>query len=318
MKKEIKRNINVGLFVSIGTLIVIAAILLIGNINDTFSSKMEIKTVFEDVKGLQEGDNVWFSGVKIGTVSKLKFIQHSQVEVTLNIDKEAKNIIKQDAKIKLGTDGLIGNKILIIYGGTESAGYIKEHDAIEAVKTLSSEEVMNMLQKNNVNILEITSELKKLTQSLNAGTGTLGKLMQSDSLYNSFILATNQLNSMLHNADNVMHSVNSFADNLNQDGTLLHALTNDKDLASSLDNTIKQMESIADSAQMAISNINELTNDQNSTVGLLLHDEQTGDKVQSTLQNLEESSIKLNENLDAMRENFLFRKYFKKKQKNND
>lgn len=313
MKAEYKRNIKVGMFVSIGILILIAAVILVGNINDTFSSKMKIVSVFGDVKGLKEGDNVWFSGVKIGTVYTLEFLENSQVKITMNIDKETRKIIHKDANIKLGTNGLIGNKILIIYGGTSASELLEEGDMLASVKTISSEEVMNMLQKNNMNILEITTQIKELTQSINAGTGTLGKLVTSDDLYNSFSSLSNNLAKIALKANSVLDDLNEFSNNLNQEGSLANTLVNDTTLTYSLQQSFVRLAQITDSTKLMISEINRITQNKNSTAGLLLNDEETAAQFKRTLENLQSGSEKLDEDLEALQHSFILRRYFKKK-----
>ena len=151
-----KRPVLVGLFVFVGLLFLTGGILMVGNLNETFKRKMKVYSLFEDVEGLQPGNNVWFSGVKIGTVSKIQFYGQSQVGVIMRIDKKDKRYIRKDSKVKLSTDGLIGNKILIIYGGTSLSPEVEEGDTLSVEPTFSSEDMINTLQENNKNVLEIT------------------------------------------------------------------------------------------------------------------------------------------------------------------
>src|SRR5262245_57196114 len=66
-----RRAVIVGVFVLLGLIFLFGGILAIGNLRSTFSSTFLLNTVFQDVNGLQAGNNVWFSGVKIGTVRKM-------------------------------------------------------------------------------------------------------------------------------------------------------------------------------------------------------------------------------------------------------
>lgn len=111
---------------------------------------MKVTALFDDVSGLQVGNNIWFSGVKIGIVNKLLFYSKSKVAVTMKIDIKSQQYIRKDAtNFKIGTDGLIGNKILVIYGGTSSSNEVNEGDTLGVEKTFSSDDMINMLQENN-------------------------------------------------------------------------------------------------------------------------------------------------------------------------
>src|SRR6202008_1581529 len=136
----------------------VAGVLSIGNLHSTFQKKMTITTIFGDVNGLQAGNNIWFSGVKIGTVKKIEFYGKSQVKVIMNIEIAEKQYIRKDAKVKISTDGLIGNKILVIYGGTSAVREVEEGDQLENEPQLSTETIMETLQKNNLNILLLTDK----------------------------------------------------------------------------------------------------------------------------------------------------------------
>src|SRR5688500_14840933 len=107
-----KRAVIVGIFIFLGTVILIAGILKVGGQKETFKKSITMKAIFNDVNGLLDGNNVWFSGVKIGTVKKIQLIDSAQVEVEMRIDKKLQYLIHSDAKAKIATDGLIGNKII--------------------------------------------------------------------------------------------------------------------------------------------------------------------------------------------------------------
>src|SRR5215217_4965975 len=92
-----RRAIIVGLFIFIGIIFLLAGILTIGNLHTTFTKKIVVTTIFDDVNGLQSGNNVWFSGVKIGTVNKMNFYGKSSVRVLMKIDEKAQQYIRKDA-----------------------------------------------------------------------------------------------------------------------------------------------------------------------------------------------------------------------------
>ena len=137
-----KRAVTVGIFIVLGLAIFIAGILTLGGQKKTFEKKVQVKAVFDDVGGLMEGNNVWFSGVKVGTIKKMSFAGNSQVEVVMSIEKNAQEFIKKDAKAKISSEGFIGNKIVVLYGGTVQAGPIADDDLLAVEKGLSTDDIL--------------------------------------------------------------------------------------------------------------------------------------------------------------------------------
>src|SRR5688572_20477099 len=104
MATSSKRSVNVGLFVVIGILIFVVGILTVGSMKKVFSSTITVKSIFDDVNGLKVGNNIWYSGVKIGTVKSIRFLANSKVEVMLNIEEKSQEFVRKNAKAKVSTD----------------------------------------------------------------------------------------------------------------------------------------------------------------------------------------------------------------------
>ena len=314
-KSPHKRSIVVGIFVFLGLLFLVLGILVIGNLNETFKRKIEVFTLFDDVSGLQAGNNIWFSGVKIGSISNLQFYSDNKVKVGMKIETKSVPFIHKDAFVKLGTDGLIGNKILIIYGGTPESPPVESGDTLRVEKTFSSEDMINTLQENNKNLFAITSDLKVITDKLAKGEGSVGKLMNDDAVYTHLEAATLSLQNAAGQAQKLISSLNKFSEGLNKKGTLAHQLTNDTVVFNSMKASVVRLQQVADTAHSLISNLNEASSNSKTSLGVLLHDEEAGAHLKQTLMNLETSSQKLDEDLEAAQHNFLLRGYFKKKDK---
>lgn len=310
-----KRAVMVGIFISLGILFLIGGILTIGNIHGTFTKKMNVVAVFDNVNGLQAGGNVWFSGVKIGTVKKLNFFGRSEVKVTLNLNKNTQDYIRKDAKVKISTDGLIGNKILEIYGGTARADAVSEGDTLAVEKSLSTEEMMSTFQANNKNVLEITNDLKFISKNLANGNGTIGKMLKDETVYNNISATTASLQSASNKAAKMMTAMSEFSSKLNKKGTLANELVTDTQVFKSVRASVYQLNKIADSASAVVNNMKRASENTKTPVGVLLHDEQAGANLKATLKNLESGSAKLDEDLEALQHNFLLKGYFKKQAK---
>ncbi|MCK9639083.1 MAG: MlaD family protein [Prolixibacteraceae bacterium] len=308
-----KHAVIVGLFIFIGLAFLLAGILIVGDLRETFSRKMQVFSLFDDVGGLQGGNNIWLSGVKIGTVSNLNFFGKSQVEVTMNIERKAQKYIPKNAMVKISSDGLIGNKILVIYGGTENLPSVQDGDTLAVEKTFTSEDMIKTLQENNSNLLAITSDFKTLSHKLVSGEGTIGKLLNDSSIYVNINSATASLQIASVRAQQLVSSLVVFSSGLNKKGTLMNELTTDTVIFKSVKASIIQLQQMADTASLFVTNIKYAGSNPHSTIGVLLHDEEAGARMKETIKNLESSSRKLDEDLEAAQHNILLRGFFKKK-----
>lgn len=319
MRSTIKRRATiVGMFLFFGLVILVIGILAIGNLHNSFVKKIMITTIFDEVNGLQDGNNIWFSGVKIGTVKTLNFCGKSQVKVNMLIDHESQPYIRKDAKAKISTDGLIGNKIIVIYGGSDIMAAVEEGDTLGIEKNLSTDDMMNTLQENNKNLLSITNDFKVISKKIMNGEGTLGKLLSDESLYDNIGQTVSALNKASENAEKLTASIADYAVRINQKGSLTDDLVSDTVVFSTIKATVLELRQISVTAAELTSNLKNATSDLNnssSPAGVILHDQPAATDLKATIKNLEISTQKLNEDLEALQDNFLFRGYFKKKAK---
>ena len=320
-----KRTAIVGIFIFLGIVYLLSGILAVGNLHSTFVRKIRLTAVFDDVNGLQPGNNIWFSGVKIGTVDKLHFFGDSQVRVGLKIEEKAQQYIRKDAKVKISTDGLIGNKIVVIYDGTPAAGAVEDGDTLAIENLASTEEMMATLQKNNQNLLAITTDFKTISKKLVDGEGSIGKLLNDNDLYTSLDHTMASLQRSAANAEKLTAAIADYGQKLNQEGTLANDLVTDTTVFAEVRSSVGRLKALSASAAEAGENLkNASVNVQNATtklenkespLGVLLYDEGAGNNIRQTLKNLEGGSKKLDEDLRALQDNFFFRRYFKKKKK---
>lgn len=308
MKEPInKRAIGVGIFIIVGIAFLVGGVLTIGNLHSTFQRKINISTVFGDVNGLQSGNNIWFSGVKIGTVKKIEFYGKSQVKVIMNINMESKQFIRKNAMVKIGSDGLIGNKIIEIYDGTSAAPEIEEGDTLMNEIALTTEEIMSTLQQNNINIL-------KFTDKLASGQGTIGKLFNNDSIYNNLARTSSSLQAASLQVQSIVLELNNFTKKLNKKGALANELISDTTIFKSLKQSISQLSNIADTTAHMISKLDKASSNEKSSLGVLLYSQEAGADLKATISSLRSSSAKLDQDLEAIQHSFLLRKFFKKKE----
>ena len=192
---------------------------------------------------------------------------------------------------------------------------MQEGDTLEVEKTFSSEDVINMLQENNKNLLAITSDFKVISKKLANGEGTVGKLLSDTSVYTNINAATASLQLASAKAQQLVSSLAVFSSGLNKKGTLVNELTTDTVVFKSVKASVLQLQQIADTASVLVTNLKAAGSNPNTSIGVLLHDEEAGAYLKTSLKNLESSSQKLDEDLEAVQHNFLLRGYFKKKAK---
>jgi phospholipid/cholesterol/gamma-HCH transport system substrate-binding protein len=310
------RKLAVGVFISIGLAILIIGVLVIGGQHKAFVKSITLQVIFDDVQGLQAGNNIWLSGMKVGTVKKVTFYGHSQVEVFLNIERQAQPHIRKDAKVRISTDGLVGNKIVVISGGSDSAQPVANNDRLESEHLAGTQELMSTLQASNANLLAITGNLKDISQKLREGQGSLGELLNDPSFADQIRGSLVHLRQASANSEKMTADLQAFSERLRQPDGLANQLITDTTVFKRLQGAVAQLnQATAAAAEFGASlrTAGEGLNNSHSPVGLFLHDEATADDLQRTIKNLRISSKELSDDLEAVQHNFLLRGFFKKK-----
>lgn len=313
-----KRAITVGIFIFIALAIFIAGVLALGGQNKTFADTFTVRAIFSDVDGLQPGNNVWLSGVKVGTIKKIGFISNAQVEVAINIEEKYQQYIHKDSKAKISSDGLIGNKIIEIYGGTPQSPVAQTGDVLGVDKALSMDEMLNTLQENNKNILAITTDFKEVSKGIAAGQGTLGKLLKDEGIVNQVEAMLASLQTTSRKADAMVADLAAYTSKLQSKGSLTNSLITDTVIFSRLRSTMDQVEQASSTANALVEDLRATSQRLNATdgaVGVLLNDAETAAQLKETMRNLQSSTQKLDENMEALQHNFLLRGFFRKKAK---
>ena len=318
MNQENKRSILVGLFVLIGIIILVLGIMTLGGQQKKFVKAIHVTAVFDDIGGLQPGNNIWFSGVKIGTVRKINFFGDSQVEVEMNVEEKVVEFIRKNSKATISSDGLIGNKIIVIYGGTTDYPSVEEGDRLEAVMPLDTDKMMETLQENNKNLVDITNDLKVLTGKIAAGEGIVGAVMTDSTLGVNFRTILSNLERASTNSNNMLADLADFSNKLNQEGTLANDLVTNTSIVPDLKATLEGLRLTVENAQVLskeFSTITDKLNSSDNSLGLLLNDPDFAKSLKKTMENADSASYNLNKGMEALEYTWPFNKGFKRKAK---
>jgi phospholipid/cholesterol/gamma-HCH transport system substrate-binding protein len=193
MKKTTSNKVKLGIFVSASIVLFTLGIYFIGQRQQLFSSTFHVSGIFKDISGLQVGNNVRFSGINVGIIDDIHQITDSTVSVGMVINDDTQKFIKKNAKAIIGSDGLMGNKIILIVPGVNSTQQIADNDVIATATPVNMDDIMLNLKITSDNAAKITSDLSAITQNIHEGKGTIGKLLMDSIMAENVSMALSNI-----------------------------------------------------------------------------------------------------------------------------
>lgn len=181
MKTNASQKIKTGIFVTIGIAILLLTIFVIGSQKNLFDSTFTLRSNFKNVAGLQVGNIVRFAGINVGTVQDIDIVNDTTVQVTMRVQSHVKKFIKQDATASIGSDGLMGDKIMQLSAGVSGAP-AADNALITGKDPMSMDAVMAKLNTVVGNATDLTGNLAQIFTKINNGEGSLGRLINNDKL----------------------------------------------------------------------------------------------------------------------------------------
>ncbi len=315
MNKTVSQRLRLGVFVVLGTLLLILALYFIGNRQHLFTKNMTVFSEFENVNGLQIGNNVRYSGVNVGTVSKILMLEESRILVQMMVEESTGSFIKKDATATIGSDGLVGSMVVNILPGKQSLASIKSGDTIASYSRIGADDMLSTLNVTNENAALLTSDLLKITNKILEGKGTLGVLVSDSTLAKDIQLTLASLKETSRQTAMAMNKINRELRQVNLSESLAGTLLADTLSRDRMEHMIMDLDSSSSNILVITKNVDSILNQIKNGEGALRYlttDQELVKNIDTTLVNIKESSIKMNENMEAMRHNFLFRGYFRK------
>ena len=178
-------KIRLGLFIVVGITLFLLAIFIIGKQKNLFDPVFKLTAKFENVSGLQVGSAIRFSGINVGTVDNIEIINDSMVKVDMLLKKEVQKFIRSDSKAGIGSEGIIGDKLIVISQGNPKSALAKDGQLILSQEPIETDAIMRSLETTVGNASVATSEIGEILQKINRGDGTLGRLIQDKSMANN-------------------------------------------------------------------------------------------------------------------------------------
>lgn len=316
MKNTSSQKLKLGLFIIIGTLLFTTAVYLIGQKESMFKKTFSISAYFQNVNGLQNGNNVRFSGINIGTVNAIVMINDSTIKVDMKIEEMITHHIKKNAIATIGSDGLVGNMIINIVPGKGIDDLISNGDVIESFSKIGTDDILSTLSVTNENAAILTSDLLKITNKMIEGKGTLGILLNDTIMAKELQQSITNLKIASQGASKSINDLNYIITSLKtNDETVLGMLLNDSISGNKLKAIVDNLETSSNEIESVLNNINLVVDDINTSEGAfnyIIKDTTFVNSLKSSLNNINEGTDKFNQNMEALKHNFLTRGYFKK------
>lgn len=290
---------RLGIFVFLGTVLMVLSIFMIGNKESLFVQTYQIKTYFSSIEGLKTGAPVWLSGYNIGSVKDISLADDStgRVEVVMNIESEINRFIRLDSEASIGTAGLVGKKIVSISPGSPDLAIVANDGIISSKNPINISKIVDESIEVIHNLKLISADFSDIVAKINKGEGTVGQLVNDEELYHSTVNIVKSANNSLENIDKWFATVDQFTGMLN---------TKVSSIANNIDDAVLGIKSLVDKVENG-----------DGLVGKLISDPATYDSVMVIINNLQKTTestkigaFKLAENMEALKHNWLFKSYF--------
>lgn len=319
--KPISGHIKLGIFVIAGLAFLVLLLYMIGRNQNLFGSHLTIKAVFTDADGLKPGNNVRYAGIEIGTVTYVHFLSDTTVEVAMTVATQAASVIHRNAVASVGTDGLVGNRILNIKPGESGAQTIRDGDYLSTKPKVNLDNALQTLSHTNDDVAEIAEQLKTTVRKINESTA-LWKLLNDRSIPLHLQTALRNIATVTARANNIAGTMETAVADAKNGKGLLATLLYDTAISVELKRTVMQFRKLGTSAdslvgivQVSVNGLNAELMHGKGAAHDLLRDTSLAGRLARSLQNIEKGTDGFNQNMEALKHNFLFSGYFKKLEK---
>ncbi|WP_291122395.1 MlaD family protein, partial [Flavobacterium sp. UBA6046] len=299
MEKTASQKIRLGFFVIIGLLVFILAVYFIGDKQKMFGKTNHLEAVFNNVSGLQLGNNVRYSGISVGTVRGIEMINDTTIRVDMIIDKTIFPHIKKDAIATISSDGLVGNMIISILPGKGNEPSVEPGDEIRSQNRIRTDDLLNTLSITNKNAAALTANLLKITDTIIQGKGTLGSLINDTIMSKDMKETMRYLKLTSKGTSETVTKLNKLITSLDNKDNVVGVIK-DSAVANKIKKMVTNLNKSSTEIDKVITNLNATilnVKDGKGVINHLSNDPQLVQKIDSTMTNINEASFRLNENM---------------------
>lgn len=321
MKSSAFQFAKLGIFVIIGLFFLIFLLYMIGNNRNLFNKTLYINSRFDNVHGLMVGNNVRFGGIPVGTVDKIQIVNDSTVEVRMSIKREMGSLIKKNALVSIGTEGFVGYRLINIENVKIPSPFIESGDFLVVSTKLDTDEMIEMLG-HTISLIEASSgELNNILNKIDESEA-VWSLLRDKSIQSKIHNSLSDINHFTNELKKAGSSVNTLMEDVNNKNGVLHSIIYDSVIWLDIHNAVNSIGKIGHTVDTfernltaSITEVKSRIETGSGPIPKLLNDSSITSDLHKGLHNLVMASDNLNQNMEALKHNFLFRKYFKKLEK---
>jgi phospholipid/cholesterol/gamma-HCH transport system substrate-binding protein len=317
-------NVLVGVFTTAGVLLFGAALFLIGNQHKAFQHHIVFYTNFQNVDGLPKGSKVRVDGMDAGEVQSIQIPSSpaQKFRLKMNVDDQLRGLIREDSLVTVETEGIVGDKFLLIHHGTDHASLAQAESTLQSKEPFDMTKLLEQAQGimtqagTTLNGLQgtMTDVNRHLDTTLDTATGTMKNV-------NSVVLdvrngkgAAGLLLEDKATAADVKQSianVRQTTEKLNGTSTRIDNILSDvqsRQLIPKMDDTLT-------AAKSASQNLDQTSQQINTTLktafGQDQYGEDAGTNLQQSLTSINQATGNLTDDTEALKHEFFFKGFFK-------
>lgn len=190
-KKTSWAQLRVGLLAIASFLLLASLIFYITSSSNMFESRSQIYAYLETTGGLLKNAPVRLNGVLVGKVEAIALSGDSRpnraIRVTLEVADHMLSMIPNDSTVMVGAENLLGAKLIAIKKG-KSATPIAKGGELPSGSTPELEDIQQQASVTIAVLQNILTKAEGIVGQVEAGKGTIGKLLVDEELYNRFLV----------------------------------------------------------------------------------------------------------------------------------
>jgi phospholipid/cholesterol/gamma-HCH transport system substrate-binding protein len=264
-----------------------------------FTSKIMLKSYFDDANGLRVGAPVRLSGVDIGNVTRIEVAHNhpplTPVEVTMKVVTKYDFNLRKDSVTLLSTAGVLGETYLNIDSSHATLGPAQDGDVLRSQQVPDFSDMVRSGQSTLQNMDALLKRMDRIIGFVESGQGSVGKLIYDPSLYNRVNSTVADFQKLVAEISNGQGSLGKLIgdDELynKANGTIdkVNKMIDDLNAGNGTAGKLLKDSSLYDNANKTIANVKQLTDDINAgkgALGKMAKDQEFAAKLQNTMNRL--------------------------------